>query len=1741
MIAAFARPLSPAVEALRLCLFLILFAVSAGPATAQGFRTDRYDSYAQNYQTSLVAVAKGLTKSLSQLQKDLASTEAAGNARNTAVVLEQVLTRSPRDGELWQKLASLLLVAEPLNNQDGYELPGKALGAAIIAYRLSRTPTDQAESLALLAQALAKKDEWRPAINAYKASLVLADNDEVRQAYEALRAEHGFRITNYTVESDAAQPRICFEFSDPLDATVSDFAPYFTLDPGPVSAVTAEGSKLCLEGLKHGTRYAVTARQGLPSGLEEPLSQNFDYAIYVRDRAPSVRFAGKSYVLPRTGQNGVPIVSVNSRQAKLALYRIGDRSLTAAVIDSNFLQQLYGEQAATIGRSQGQKVWQGTIDTASVLNQDVTTAFPVDEALGRIESGLYVMTAEPAEKKADDYGEVATQWFVVSDLGLSTVKGKDGLHVSVRSIASAEPLPDVEVRLLARNNEVLGALRTGADGVAAFDAGLTKGTEGLQPAIVVASDRQGDYGFLDLTEAAFDLTDRGVSGREPPGAIDAFVYTERGVYRRGETVHAAILLRDEKANAVANAPVVVVVERPDGVEESRTTLADQGGGGRTLDIGIIASAASGTWRVKAYTDPKAAPAGETSFLVEDYVPDRIEFDLKAEDTRMTRDQGARLTVDGRYLFGAPAANLDLEGNISVSVDEEPFAEWKGYAFGLTDETVETVQNEITDLPQTDAKGHAGLAVALPDLPTTSRPLEARIDVRLREPGGRAVEESVTMPIAASENLLGLKPAFGEGGVREGEPAAFELIALNPDGSRIEAKSAQWTLKRLTTTYQWFSTDGSWNYEPVTKARKVAGGSVDIGKDASARLSVPVEWGEYRLEIAANGMQPASKTFSVGYFATTEADTPDTLPVALDRTSVRSGDTINVKIDARFPGKASVEVVGDRLFSSTLVDVPEGGMSVPVTVGTDWGTGAYVVVRHFRPIDVAAKRMPTRSIGLAWFGIDRDERTLQVALSPAATMKPRQALRVPIKVAGLAAGDEAYVTVAAVDVGILNLTNYKPPAPDAHYFDQKSLSAELRDLYGQLIDGMQGTRGRIRSGGDGGADEIQGSPPAQAPLALFSGIVRVGADGTAEVAFDIPAFNGTVRVMAVAWTPTKVGHAAADVVVRDPVVIAGTLPRFLAAGDQSRFRLDLLNAEAPAGDYTLAVTVDGPITAEPSALYQTVKIGTAGSRTPVDIPIKAEGVGVASFVATLAGPGGVSIDQRYALGVEPANPAVTRRTVREIAAHGGSITVSSDLLAEMLPGTGRVSLSVGPLTELDVPGLLKELDRYPYGCSEQLVSRALPLLYLSELGTNAAELDTDVKERLADTVQRLLARQDASGAFGLWNSYGEDLWLSAYVTDFLLRAREKGFAVPEQALTSAVDYLRNRVGNAPEVEDGKGEDVAYALYTLARAGRAPAGDLKYFADTKIGQFGTPLARAQIAAALGLLGDKPRADEAFASAATALSEAAGSASRTSRSDYGSVLRDAAAIVALAADTKTGLPVIKTASEVITAERAKSRYASTQEMTWMVLAARAVVAEARSITLTADGETRQGSFYKLFRQEGLARPFTVANPGDTALKAVVAVSGSPQVAEPAAQNGFALTRQYFTQAGEPVDPTTLAQNTRLVVVLSATPLGDKTGNFLLVDPLPAGFEIENPTLVGSGDAGQLSWLGELTQVTHSEFRDDRFVAAFENGAAKVAYTVRAVAPGRYVHPGTSVEDMYRPDINARLASTSLTVTAK
>jgi alpha-2-macroglobulin len=1719
---------------------VLLLSIPAIAADKPFKRADLADA-AIKLEAQIKAEAGQVTKPIAALRREVDAAFQRGDDRGGVQILGQIVAVAPDRSVTWLRLARAVRQLRPTDDREKTLLLERAAAAAYIAYQRSGNSTEEAESLVVIARTYADRQLWRPALDALRVSLELSEVAQVRQLYERLREDHGFRLLDYTIDSDAASPRACFQFSEDLPSKRTDFSPFVSVGGQDKPALSVQERQLCVEGLKHGERYAITLRAGIPSQVKETLSKSADFNIYVRDRKPQVRFTGKAYVLPRTGQRGIPVVSVNTAVVALEIYRIGDRNLLDTVVGRDFQSSLYRYDLDRIAEKRGFQAWKGEMSVENALNTDVTTAFPVGEAIGALSPGVYIMVAQVAGAPQDEFDALAAQWFIVSDLGLTAFSGNDGIHAFAHSLDTPQPKGATEVRLLSRGNEVLANKRTDDSGHVQFEANLTRGEGALAPAMLIASDSGGDYAFLSLKAPAFDLTDRGVSGRVVPAGLDAFVYTERGVYRSGETVQVTTLLRDGQGVAALDVPLTLVVERPDGVEYRRAVVPDQGLGGRALSVALVSSAPTGTWRVRAFADPKRPPVGESTFLVEDYVPDRIEFDLASKAKGLSKTSAAEITVDGRFLYGAPAAKLELEGEVIIS----PASERPGFAryqFGLADEDVETTRQPLENLPATDANGKARFAVTLEKQPEATRPLEAQVVLRMTEPGGRAVERKLTLPVIADGPMIGVKPLFSGRSLGEGDSASFDVVFASPDGTSLARNGLRYELLKVETKYQWYRRDGMWDFEPVKTTKRVADGQIDVAADRPARISVPVGWGRYRLEVStADRNGPLTSVgFDAGWYAEASADTPDLLEIALDKPEYVPGESMTVAVTARTAGKVSLNVIADRLVSTVTQDVAAGTAQLRVPVGSDWGSGAYVVATLRRPLDSRAERMPGRAIGVQWFSINRKARTLALDMNLPTLLRPNSALRIPIKVDGLTPGEEARIVVAAVDVGILNLTGYKPPAPDDYYLGQRRLTAEIRDLYGQLIDGMQGARGQIRTGGDAAA-ELQGSPPTQKPLALYSGIVTVNVDGTAEVVFDIPAFAGTARVMAVAWSKDRVGRAVGDVTIRDPVVLTATLPRFLLHGDRGTMHLDLDNVEGQAGDYRLELRSEG-VDVVGSVAPQILKLN-ARERNSTTVPLSARGAGNAAVIVRVSGPGAFVLERSYELPVRPATQILARRTVKPLA-KGESLTLSNDLFADLVPGSASVALSVGVSNALDAAALLAALDRYPFGCSEQIASRALPLLYVNDLASSAhLALDSAVEPRIRESIVRLLARQGSNGSFGVWSAGGDDVWLDSYVTDFLTRARERGFAVPDIGFKLALDRLRNFVANAEDPAKDGGRNLAYALYVLARNGAAPVGDLRYFADTKLDAIATPIAKAQIAAALGMLGDRARAERVYAAALASI--APRPVLDYGRSDYGSVLRDAAALVTLASEGGAPRPTITGAVERVEAARNLTPYTSTQENAWMVLAAGALAKDAQTVTLDVAGERTQGALNRNLRAGDLQQPLTLTNAGENQVQAVVTVSGAPLVPEPAAERGFKIERTYYTLDGKPADATKAKQNERFAVVLKMTEPQPQFGRVIVADYLPAGFEIDNPRLVSSGDTGTLAWIADAQEPVNAEFRDDRFSAAFERkgddpSVFTVAYVVRAVSPGRYVHPQAYVEDMYRPDRFGRTATGTVEVTA-
>ncbi|WP_244639516.1 alpha-2-macroglobulin family protein [Aureimonas endophytica] len=1665
---------------------------------------------------------------------------------DAAGLFRERLKREPGDAEAWKGLAGAALAFRPQPSEDGArDEAAEALvalrgPAALNTYALAEDTAGAALALDLLAEGYGLAENWRGAIRVWRESLKLAANPAVGKRLDEALAAHGFRITGNSVDNNAAAPRICFSFSENLAASVlngetaGDFLRVEGADTLPVSA---SGSQICVDGVEHGRRYHILVRAGVPSESGDVLAKPVDTSIYVRDRDPAVRFASNAYVLPAGGEATIPVTTINTDKVKARLLRLGDRSLATTIGAGRFLAQMERYETEEIAANQGEEVWQGSVEVARETNAEVTTAIPVSALVQDLKPGVYILTARADNQPQEDYSADATQWFVLTDLGLTSFAGEDGLHVFVRSLGTAEPLGGIALQLVARNNEVLGTATSDDKGHARFAPGLLKGLNGEAPAVLMAG-RERDFAFLDMTAAPFDLTDRGVEGRAKAGALDVFLTSDRGIYRTGDVVNLTGLLRDGRALASEGLTLTGIATRPDGVEFRREVLTDKGAGGLVWSLPLPKAAMRGTWRFALHTDPKLPAIASTSVRVEDFEPQRLAFDLKLTG-RLDPAAPPPLPLDANYLFGAPAPDLAVEGE-AVLRPAPAVPGFEAYSFGLADD-----QPTPTVLPieavTTDEAGHAEASLAPFEAPATTRPLEAAIRLRVTDSGGRPVEREAVLPLAGTKARLGIRPLFS-GAVGDGDAAGFAVLALGPDDRPIALPGAHWVLNRVIQDYQWYRSGGRWNYEPVERTERVANGDLNLSAGEPARLSLPVSWGGYRLELtdASGRALPASVNFDAGwYVAARSAETPDILKLSLDKPRYKVGETARVHIEPRFSGKAEVLVMDDRVVQTAEVEIPATGGDVALPVTRDWGPGAYVTAVLYRPMNIAEKRMPGRAIGLAYAGVEPGERALDVAIEAPALVRPRGVAEAVVKVGGIQPGETAYLTLAAVDEGILNITDFRPPAPKDWYFGRKRLGVDIRDLYSKLIDRMQGAPGAVRSGGDAGAS-LAAPPPMDELVSLFSGLVRVGSDGTARVPLDLPDFEGKLRLMAVAWSRSGVGEANAEMVVRDPIVMQVSQPRFLAPGDTSRISVDVTHVEGPAGPVALALTGGAGIVAIEDKGTSAIDLAEKGHGR-VLVPIRADRPGEAAFDLALTAPDGTVLRKSFSISVRSLAPEVLKKSRFPLAAATGRLTLGADALADFVPGTGRVALTVTGNAGFDIAGLVRALDRYPYGCTEQLTSRALPLVYLDRTivaaGLGEARA-SDVRERVEKAVAGVLANQSASGGFGLWAPGDGDLWLDSYVADFLTRAREAGYRVPEEGLTLALDNLRNSLAYLPEKPDWG--PVAYAYYVLARNGRAAIGDLRYTADNQLGEFPTPLAKAQLGAALALYGDRVRAEAVLRAAVAGAAKGEGDAA--TRTDYGTALRDGAAVLTLALETRVEGVDLEPLVAKVGAERAAARPSSTQEDAWSLLAAHALVG-GKPLRLTVNGAPKSGSYVASFDAAALATPLDIANRGDAPAYAELTIAGVPSVTPPGESAGFELSVTYYTLDGKEVDVATLGQGQRIVAVVEAQPGDDRPGRLMLDVPLAAGFEIDNPAILKGGDVGSLDFLDLPESSAHVEFRADRFLAAVDKpsgdqSALRFAFILRAVSPGRFADPAASIVDMYRPERRARTEAGTVTI---
>ncbi|MFZ2005529.1 MAG: hypothetical protein WAV02_10620, partial [Stellaceae bacterium] len=488
------------------------------PAAAADYESKELADAGAQYKQDLldkVPDAKRKPNLIPRLRQDAADEYKAKRYSQAVDDLETAISYGADDGLVWLRLAQ----AQAADGDEDH-----VMAAAYNAYRKSADPVERGNALFIIGNDYDRHDKYKEALAAFQAGLGFTQAAGVATRVDQLKALVAFRVIKVEVEAEADTARACLRFNEPI-ATKGDvsYAAYVRSTPELAGIVTGRGDMVCLEGLKHGETYQVSLLAGFPSDTGEKTLTDFKTNVVVPDRKPVISFSGAGYVLPREGSAGLPVTTVNLDRVKVRILKVNERNLVPSLDADRLTSTTGADDVDTLASSAGSLVWQGEMAIKGERNRAVTTAIPLKDILKDKGPGVYLAAVERADVKEGGDTQIATNWILVSNLGLTTYTGSDAMVVAARSLADAQPIPGVILKLYAHDNNELGAATTDKDGIARFAAGLLRGKGGEEPYAVMAYGADGDFNFLELGRAAFDLSDRGVSGRAPPGPVDAYL------------------------------------------------------------------------------------------------------------------------------------------------------------------------------------------------------------------------------------------------------------------------------------------------------------------------------------------------------------------------------------------------------------------------------------------------------------------------------------------------------------------------------------------------------------------------------------------------------------------------------------------------------------------------------------------------------------------------------------------------------------------------------------------------------------------------------------------------------------------------------------------------------------------------------------------------------------------------------------------------------------------------------------------------------------------------------------------------------------------------------------------------------------------------------------------------------------------------------------------------------------------
>ncbi|MCE9969556.1 alpha-2-macroglobulin family protein [Aeromonas salmonicida] len=1573
--------------------------------------------------------------------------------------------------------------------------------------------------------------------------------DKPATADQAPAARQVAGAPDTVVQANARQyrdaPALALVFSGPL-APKSNWQTWLSVSEGGKQlqgewVLAEDGRTLYFPQVAPDKRYKVTLKAGLG-----PEAQS--WTLKTRPLEAGASFAASGMVLPLRQELRLPISAVNVDEVNIDFFRV----------DAEYLPRFLAEYRPGAGMgnweleqitSRAKRVFSGRYALELDPNRRETRLINVKEPQ-LAEAGVYFAVMSPLGNY--DWRKETT-YFAVSDMGLSARRYRDQLEVFVSALSSADPLKEVQLSLLDEKGNRLQVQQTDLRGHRRFDQ--------VQGARLLLAEQGKHLAVLRLDGAALDLSAFEL-GTQPWQAQQLYLFSGRDLYRPGERLDSEILLKGQDGQLLPGMAVELEVKQPDGQLLEQKRLLPDSLGAAHYGLRLPDDAPLGRWTITLKT--AAGSRFEWPFLVEEFLPERLKLQLgKGPDGELLNPQEAlTLPLQGDYLYGAPASATKAKAEVKISRATMPFTQWQEFTLGdvlLTEQARDLEPVTLT----LDQQGHGAFSLVdqLASVGTLG-PLEVAYRVSLSEPGGRAVNRSRTQyGWPTGSQWPALKADFVADRVEGGKTLPFQILNLDEQGQPV-AGEVKVRLVNEFRDYYWHYADGEgWKYEFNSQPYLEQEQTLQLDGKGPTTLSLPLAAGWYRLEVENSQGHQSSLRVEIGSYAWGgggEQARPDKIAITLDKRAYQAGDKAKVTLVAPRAGKGLLLVEdgdGLRWWQRIELRAEGGGLAeargeFEIPVSPEWQRhdlhiSAQIAAPDSESKPVSQKSVQSlRSVGLVPLALDREARRLPLTLSAPDKAVPLTRLEVAVT---STPNSQGRVVLAAVDRGVLNISDYQPLDPFEIFFGRKRFAQDLFDNYGQVIPPQDGKLARLNYGGDAPALKKGGALESRVEVAaLWSGEVSFDESGKAVIPLELPNFNGELALMALAWNEQQVGQAERAVKVVAPLVAEIGWPRFGARGDETRALVQLRNMSGEDQSLSLTWILTGGLQAG-GALPETLALKN-GEEQWLTLPLTVTGASGVARLQLAASGKDFAVNREWSLPLRSPWPAQTRQRYQMLAPNQQMSFAQSEL-AGLDPANLQGLLSLSGTPPWDPAGQWQALAKYPYACLEQTLSRAWPYLLTTAderaaWSNNLPKVDKPVSEvdLQRALLQRLQRLQLPSGGFGLWDGRSdEEQWLTAYAADYLLTSKEAGDAVPEAMLSQAINRLQSyltdsqygeRWSSAPE--HSRLAYQAYSAFVLARVGKAPLSTLRLIWEQQADHARSGLPLLHLSLALSAMGDEQTAAKALT---RALATPRGD---DYLADYGSPLRDGALELALLRQHKLAEDRWPEFSAKVADTLAHRQWLSTQERLALLRLAQVDPAadwQARVASISGDQAIAGKNSAQIGAPEALAAT-GVTNEGKGSLYVQRTLIGYPEQAPVRISQGMSVTRSWFNADGKPLDPAKVKVGDLVVVRLNVS--SEQTvPDALLVEMLPAGFELENPALGTSIKLEELSiegkpaWQSEWNDyLKHQEFRDDRYTAALdlsEGGNQQLVYLMRAVTPGRYQVPPTQVEDMYRPELRA------------